>query len=83
MVVFWRKYLFKKKNIFTKNVSLANNFIDEKMANYYFNDILFIPFRYEISNHAAAALANGLMKDLGLIAEGDTVNVFDSRKIQR
>jgi hypothetical protein len=53
------------------------------MVNYYFNDILFLPFRYEISNRAAAALANGLMKDLGLIAEGDTVNVLDSKKIQR
>ncbi len=62
---------------------MANNFIDEKMVNYYFNDILFLPFRYDISNRAAAALANGLMKDLGLIAEGDTVNVFDSRKIQQ
>jgi hypothetical protein len=70
-------------NIFTRNVSLANNFIVKKMVNYYINDILFLPFRYQILNHAAAALADGLKKDLGLNAEGDTVNVLDTRKIQQ
>jgi len=40
-------------------------------------------FSYEVSDVAAAALANGLMKDLGIITDHDRVEVLDANKILR
>jgi len=38
---------------------------------------LLIRFRYGVSDYAAAALANGLLKDFGLITNSDRVEVID------
>jgi len=44
---------------------------------------LLIRFRYGVSDYAAAALANGLLKDFGLITNSDRVEVIDPSKISR
>jgi hypothetical protein len=40
-------------------------------------------YRYGISNIAAAAIGNGLLKDLGFIEENDHIDVLDASKIIR
>ncbi len=40
-------------------------------------------FRYGVSDYAAAALANGLLKDFGLISDTDRFEVIDPSKISR
>jgi hypothetical protein len=40
-------------------------------------------FRFGISDYAAAALANGLLKDLGYITDTDHMEVVDPSKISR
>lgn len=44
---------------------------------------MLIRFRYGVSDYAAAALANGLLKDFGLITISDRVEVIDPSKISR
>ncbi len=50
------------------------------LKKYYFYKNLFGK-QFWISDLAAAALANGLMKDLGVISEGNTVELLDPKKI--
>jgi DNA integrity scanning protein DisA with diadenylate cyclase activity len=45
--------------------------------------MLIINFRYGVSDYAAAALANALLKDFGIITNTDRVEVIDSSKISR
>jgi hypothetical protein len=40
-------------------------------------------FRYGVSDYAAAALANGLLKDFGIITDTDRVDVLYPSKISR
>jgi hypothetical protein len=40
-------------------------------------------YRHGISNMAAAAIGNGLLKDLGFIDENDHIDVLDASKIMR
>jgi hypothetical protein len=40
-------------------------------------------YRYGVSDYAAAALANGLLKDFGIITPTDRVEVLDPSKISR
>lgn len=40
-------------------------------------------FRFGVSHRAAAALASGLLKDLGIISDEDKTEVIDPAKIQR
>ena len=39
--------------------------------------------RYKISNRAAAKLANGILKDIGLVKEGDIRMLIDQNKVRR
>ena len=40
-------------------------------------------FRYGVSDYAAAALANGLLKDFGIITDDDRIDVLYPAKISR
>ena len=44
---------------------------------------MLICFRYGLSDYAAAALANALLKDFGIITATDRVDVLDPSKISR
>jgi hypothetical protein len=44
---------------------------------------IFFHSRYGISDRAAAALANGLLTDFGLISDHDKAEVIDAKKVQR
>ena len=46
-------------------------------------DTIFLILRYQISDMAAAALANGLLKDFGIITRNDKEEVIDSNKVMR
>ncbi|CAH0551074.1 unnamed protein product [Brassicogethes aeneus] len=39
--------------------------------------------RYGVSDRSAAAIASAVLKDVGIITEGDTVNVVDRSKVRR
>jgi hypothetical protein len=69
-----------KKYYFTK-IYLANNFGRKSSKFNFFRYLFFLSSRCEISDRAAAALANGLTKDLGVISEGNTVELLDPKKI--
>jgi hypothetical protein len=49
----------------------------------YNGKIIYISFRYEVSDSAAAALANALLKDFDIITEEDRMEVIDNFKIQQ
>ena len=40
-------------------------------------------YRYEVSDRGAAGIATALMRDLGLVTEGDKDSVIDRNKIAR
>ena len=43
----------------------------------------FLLFRYEISDEAAAALANGLLRDFNIVSDSSNHEVLDGAKVRR